>query len=107
MSTTLSMNSVVLQFVRKCKVENSASSSPWSHTSLMAPTTGKYLIHNEKLQAFRELYNTQVFALKDKFICGLAEKPNPRNNPLLCDFDIKIPLEETTNLENTSTPNLN
>ena len=99
MSTTLSMNSVVLQFVRKCKVENSASSSPWSHTSLMAPTTGKYLIHNEKLEAFRELYNTQVFALKDKFICGLAEKPNPRNNPLLCDFDIKIPLEETTNLE--------
>ena len=68
----------------------------YTHVSMVNPK-GKYQINRELIEKFWELYNDTLVRDGDKFIIGLAEKPQ-NYIPILCDIDIKKTEEEMENI---------
>jgi hypothetical protein len=72
------------------------SSSGYTHSSQLAPTTGKYRIDRKNSEFFWSKYCDLIFENPDA-IAGLAERPN-EYLPVLGDMDIKLPYNKETNI---------
>jgi P4 family phage/plasmid primase-like protien len=79
------MDSIVFSYLKQFRDD----SKYYTHVSQMVPTIGKFRIENQDIENFWEIYCNKIEHYGDKFMSGLAERPNDYL-PVLVDIDLRL-----------------